>query len=358
MSSINIKYQSGIVSIMVTMVMMIVISLVVLGFAEISRTEQTNSLNDQLSVQAYYAAESGVNDARADMTSDLQQNKTLQQNSTCNPSADDPTLYPDVGGSSASLNSGANVRYTCVMINPNPSQLVYDVGYTSTVVPISATSGSSLGSLTLQWSPSTGSPDLASSCTTAKGTFPSADNWGCPYPVLRIDLVADNGSLARADWGNDTSTMFFEPAYSNSSNPPTSTPFGSKGGSFSAQCDNQYCTVVISSLGDEQYYMRITTIYSSDSALTIASPGNTFSDAQATIDSTGQAQDTLRRIKVAIDLTDANSYTIPSAALITEDSVCKRFEVTNGFFEIPSDSSIPSGSGTMCTPYSSGAPKP
>ena len=51
------------VAILVTMNLMIVISLIVLGFAQISRRNQRQSLDRQLSTQAFYAAETAVNDA-------------------------------------------------------------------------------------------------------------------------------------------------------------------------------------------------------------------------------------------------------------------------------------------------------
>jgi Tfp pilus assembly protein PilX len=55
--------QAGMVAIMVTMILMIVISLIVVGFAQISRRNQRQALDRQLSTQAFYAAETGVNDA-------------------------------------------------------------------------------------------------------------------------------------------------------------------------------------------------------------------------------------------------------------------------------------------------------
>jgi len=58
------RNQSGMVSIMVTMILMIVMSLIVVGFAQVSRRNQRVALDRQLSTQAFYAAESGVNDAR------------------------------------------------------------------------------------------------------------------------------------------------------------------------------------------------------------------------------------------------------------------------------------------------------
>ena len=57
--------ESGIVSLMMTLVIMLVISLIVIGIAQLSRREQRQALDNQLSTQAFYAAESGVNDAQA-----------------------------------------------------------------------------------------------------------------------------------------------------------------------------------------------------------------------------------------------------------------------------------------------------
>ena len=57
--------QRGIASLIITMVSMVIVTLIVLGFATLSRREQRQSLDRQLSTQAFYAAESGVEDARA-----------------------------------------------------------------------------------------------------------------------------------------------------------------------------------------------------------------------------------------------------------------------------------------------------
>ncbi|HET6924792.1 MAG TPA: pilus assembly PilX N-terminal domain-containing protein, partial [Candidatus Saccharimonadales bacterium] len=55
--------ERGMVSIMVTLVMIIVITLIVIGFAQVVRRNQRETLDRQLSTQAYYAAETGINDA-------------------------------------------------------------------------------------------------------------------------------------------------------------------------------------------------------------------------------------------------------------------------------------------------------
>lgn len=55
--------QEGMVAIITTMVIMVVVTLVVSSFALIVRREQQQSLDRQLSTQAFYAAESGISAA-------------------------------------------------------------------------------------------------------------------------------------------------------------------------------------------------------------------------------------------------------------------------------------------------------
>src|ERR1700761_8288581 len=74
--------EQGMVSILVTMIMVIVISLIVIGFAEVSRRNQREALDNQLSTQAYYAAESGVN-AAVQYFSDHPSNTALTTSGDC-----------------------------------------------------------------------------------------------------------------------------------------------------------------------------------------------------------------------------------------------------------------------------------
>lgn len=346
--------SAGVVSLMVTMVMMIVISLVVLGFAEISRNEQRNTLDEQLSTQAYYAAESGVNDARVAINAQIAAGAAVQDKTSCG-NQGSYTL-------NSTVDAAHNVSYTCVLVNTAVPSLVYDVGYTSTVVPV-ISGGPAFGSLTLSWKLPSGTAGSAAGCYTDTGSlknFPVATGsgqWGCDYPVLRVDMLDANGALARADWNANTSTFFFVPFNSNSV--ADNAGLGAHGTATAARCDATACTARITGVAGTKYYLRITTLYRTNSQLTITNTGGaTFTGAEATIDSTGKAQDVLRRILVAIDLTDANARAIPSAGLITEDSVCKRFGVTTGSFNVYDDLSPGGGGNTLCSQQSLGTPTP
>ena len=343
--------QAGVVSIMVTMVMMIVISLVVVGFAEISRNEQRSSLDNQLSVQAYYAAESGINDAREAISTQIQAGQTVQSKTTCG----NQGSYTF----NNTVDAAHDTSYTCLLIDPTPSSLAYNVGYTSTVVPVTS-SGAAFGKLTLTWNLPTGTTNgSAAGCdtnATSLDQLPSAGQWNCDYPVMRVDMLDANGSLTRANWNTDTATMFFIPFNSNSA--ANSTTLAARGNLIPAQCDSTNCTANITGLGGTKYYMRVTTLYRTNSLLTISSGGNTFSGAEATIDATGKAQDVLRRVLAAVDLTSANVLDIPSAAIVSKDSICKQFGVTNSSFTVYDDMSAGGNGNILCAPQNSGTPPP
>jgi Tfp pilus assembly protein PilX len=344
----NIIRQAGVVAIFVTMIMMIVISLIVLGFAEISRTEQRNSLDDQLSVQAYYAAESGINDARSVIATDLATGKVIQSTSSC-------VNHP--------VSTTYDVFYTCLVVNATPPTLLYNIGNFSTVIPI-INPATAFRTLTLDWKTASGSTD-AGSCPTSIAppvSFPpdTSSSWSCNFPVLRVDLLnANTATFSRSGpsgWSTDTATMFFVPIVNNAS--PNTGLLSDRGNILGADCSVTDCQATID-LGSNDYYMRVTTLYETNSKLTVSatvSAGKvSFYDAQATIDSTGKAQDVLRRVLVAVDLTDANDYQVPSGAIITKNSVCKQFEVTPGYFSAsdPSDGGDP-----LCNTSTIGTPSP
>ena len=341
MNKISIRREAGMVSILVTMVMMVVISLIVLGFAEISRTEQRNSTDDQLSTQAYYAAESGINDARAVINTILANNPnaatTLKNKTSCQADLNYSTLLTFGASKENQVNSSANVSYTCLLITADPTSLNYNVGTTPTVIPIITNNQGSVSSLTLNWGIGNGlSGSGTCDDTVGQFSFPVSGVWRCNFPVLRVDIVNATAAFSRANWPATTDTIFFVPTTPGSSGNVAFSPPG--GGVYAAKCalaptppTPPSCTGVITGLSGTTYYMRVTTLYQTDSPLVVSTSSNQYLyGAQAIIDATGQAQDVLRRVVVAADLTDANAYPIPSGALITENSVCKQFGVTNG----------------------------
>src|SRR5262245_1378660 len=110
------KNQKGMVSILVTMVIMIVVSLIVLGFAKIIRREERQSLDRQLSTQAFYAAESGINDAVKKISDDIKNNVTVPTKTSCD---------PDNHYTTSNQLDGTTITYSCLLIDPTPNTLEY-----------------------------------------------------------------------------------------------------------------------------------------------------------------------------------------------------------------------------------------
>jgi Tfp pilus assembly protein PilX len=282
------RSQAGMVSIMTTMVLMIVISLIVLGFAQLSRRNQRETLDRQLSTQAFYAAESGVNDAR-----DLIQNAvgggavTIPEKNGCTDTG--------TGGFYASLSPDLDVpkgvKYTCLLVDPSPEVLRYsDVGTTSTVIPMISGSGAAINDITINWqSKITGSSPTAGCPTTTTSVFRPTASWTCGYGVLRFDLVPTAGTFTADSLRNSTMTVFGVPF---SAGGITTTPYvagAANDNRRGIRCTATQCSLRITGLSQTSYYLRVSSIYRNVAMQISARSGGTtleLEGAQAVIDST------------------------------------------------------------------------
>lgn len=322
--------QQGMVSIMVTMILMIVMSLIVLGFAQNARRNQRETLDRQLSTQAFYAAESGVNDA-----------KELISKSTAIPPAKSSCTDAGTGGyyqsllDNSTLNNTANVSYSCVLVNPAPKQLDYDgVSTTGTIAPIFSGSGSAFGSIDMTWQSKTGSATPTNGCPTqyvsGTGAFTPTSTWTCGYGVVRIDLVPVSGNLDANSLQNNARTFYAVPTKTTGTNTYNFSTEGNK--VIGVKCTNTSCTLNVSGLTGTQYYMRMQSIYQDVSMKIASSQG--LAGAQIVVDSTGKAQDVLRRIQVRFPISETGSKNqLPDNALQSTDSICKRFAAMDGYFD-------------------------
>ncbi len=116
-----IKKQTGLVSVTVTIVIMIIVTLVVGSFALVVRREQRRALNRQLNAQAFAAAEAGINDAYAAIND---ANNPLTEDITDCAGNDSFIKRVNVGLNVGftyknSLEDTDNIKYSCVLINQN-----------------------------------------------------------------------------------------------------------------------------------------------------------------------------------------------------------------------------------------------
>lgn len=315
--------DSGMASIITATVLMIVVSLITLGFTRVMQREQRQATDRVQSSQAFYAAESGVNDAFS-MINTLPIKKT-----DC-----DVSSFPNNGVIDLSR---PEVNYSCVLVDKEPTDIEFRNSTISTdqskIFPIE--SNTVINSITFEWSDDQTALTLPNAnCSD----LPTVGAWGGSRPaMLKLDLVqTPGGTFTREQLIDSTYSMYLSPvsAVCGTNTQAIGVHLGepNKGRVVPVSCTNgsgYQCSFTLTGLSSSQYTARIRAIYTPAERLRItaensASPGTDLPlrNAQALIDSTGKANDVVRRIQVRVPLTSA--YPLPEFALQVTDGVCKQ----------------------------------
>lgn len=313
--------QSGLVSILVSMAFIILLTLITTSFALLMRREQRQALDRQLSAQAFYAAESGINDAI----------KNINTGSAVSPNCSNTSAV--IGGGSTDLEDGLSI--SCVLIDKTPSSLVYTVPKDeSKIVPVLAPESSIISKIRISWQGATGQTNFAPVSSTFN--FPQG-LLGTPIDIgdvglLRVSAMPITNNVSRATLTANTQTMFLYPQAGATGSPNTRAYAASnaaQGDIVSGKCNSgntPYCSVDITNLsGTNNYYLRVKSMYK-ESEVTIKAYDSANNElpllgTQAKIDSTGKANDVLRRIQVRVPINNQFSY--PEFAIETADDICK-----------------------------------
>jgi hypothetical protein len=352
------RNEDGMTAIFVTMIMIFVISILVIGFALLSRREQRQSLDTQLSTQAYYAAESGVNDAIAAIRAQQSTSSgTITPTGGCADSG--PYKFNSSVPKSSELSAPDKVSYSCVIIDPAPKQLDFkNVGSDGVVVPLTSDRGGAnpkFQSITLTWQPIAGREANATTGCAANTTLPpnTSAAWTCGFPMLRVETVPTE-TLGRASLLSGTRVKFLKPVTGGGGN---SVSINNNATVEMVRCTN-VCTMTFNTGGaSSKYYMRVAALYGQTPRVSVSATDAAgavgLSGAQAIIDVTGKAQGVMRRVVVAVDLTDANAGKAPNAAITSGESICKRFAVGPNYFRNEANAtagSYNSTYNTLCKP--------
>jgi Tfp pilus assembly protein PilX len=353
--------QHGMASIIITMVTMVVISLIVLGFATISRREARQSLDQLQSTQAFYAAESGIEDARKVIRNWLDNPATaaLPVPSKANCTTNDPTspsAYPT--GGDMMIDAANNIGYTCLQVDPAPESVEFDgIDSDSTVIPLTSTTGG-IRRVEITWQANTPLASLANCPGDVDHEFrpqSGANAWRCEYGVMRVDLTPTNGVLTRAGLSGSTYSGFFQPVNFLAGGSDNYTNVN-QARLVAARCTVTSCRATIDQIPNlTSVSLRLSSLYQPSDVRIVAfnstgvggSPLR-LSGVQAEVDVTGKASDVLRRIKVRIPLL-SNGTLVPGYAITSNGSICKRFSTGPSFFSIPNDIIDPDNSNDMCT---------
>lgn len=342
--------QTGMVAILVTMIMMIVISLIVLGFAQVTRRNQREALNNQLSTQAYYAAESGVNFAQRAIQAAIKNGTPIAKNTSCD-------NFPDTATFSANaiLNNANSTAITCLLVNPTPPRLrATPLNTNSSIIwHLEDNNGVKFKSLTFKWASSDVPVNGSPLCSAPVDKFVPADEWqkpgsgvgkyNCNFAVLRVDLVQEPASVvaaggSAAQLAQNTVTLYLMPSTSGTSATISQAFNGATNRAIIARCKpvNGLCSVTLNLNGAAQsveYYARLSTIYEKSNSVEVSGTevGGSqvpFKDGQAVVDSTGKAQDQLRRIQVWVPLTrQPTESSFSNYGLQATSTICKQLTV-------------------------------
>lgn len=350
MNSKNLRQnQAGFASIIIAIILILVLSLITVGFAQLMRHEQRSALDKQLSSQAYYAAETGVNDATKAISAGY-----LQKKDTCGPiigaaSTDPAYALRDnkVGGA----NGTTVASYPCLLINPTPDSLDYSSIPVdqSDVVQIKAVDAAGVAQvvnrITFSWQDAVNSDANFISAANQCNVHSSGGTWG-KTGYLRTQIVpipTPAQGFSRASLATNSYTLFLCPSQGGNSTITAYNPSNSsnQGEYVSGNCQKPAnpgpftCTSSITGLSFQNqsvYLLVLRSIYANThvniSVYNTAGTRLNIAGAQALIDSTGKAQDVLRRVQVRLPF--HNTYPIPDGTEATS-VICKQLQVFPGY---------------------------
>ena len=346
--------NKGVVSLLVTFIFIIMIGLIIVGFAEITRSQGSQTLNNQLSSGSYYAASSGINEIENNF---LKGNKSI-----CGIGVPTPCLSPSCcpvttscGLSFASNNSS---QITCYSFNNTPSTLTVKLntsqGKLIHINPIKVGVDSNfILSFELDSSPgytNSSCPYVGDIASTNKHvynffvfSFNEYNNGLCSPGIVRADL--SQGPSASVNTGqalaNNSRTIFMIPTSKKHTeqrdfikpliSPTTKSPLTI----YSEQSTTTKSGVDISCTYTTNYceWINLRSIYA-PMTITITAIGsssgqvNNFKDSQATIDVTAKSQNVVRRLLATVNTSPIPTQ-VPNFGIQTTDSICKLLSIDN-----------------------------
>ncbi len=398
--------EDGLVSIVVVSVIIVILSLMTIGFARVMDRELRQSLDRELASQANYAAESAMNDAQNYIRQLLDSGidpstagKCLDTNST--PPGVTLGTSPFVQKGSISGNYSNNpadniVRYSCVIINTKAREVKYDIpAGQSRIFKITTPN---INKMYFSWEnkdyPAPGGiPQVSPFITTPPQLPQESDTTASTTGMLRASIypVPSNASASlpsdnqNAIVNNNARTFFFYPNGSSTAGSVGATSWSNNGGIVVGNCNianrtnpttylpfksatGRYCNSSVSSIpgGQAFYYLRLTSLYQNVSVSVQGSDPATGSmelaGAQATIDITAKGNDVLKRLEGRMPLSFDFDY--PFAAVDSMSTICKKFRLpktgpgANEFGSAIIDDSQAADPGADCQPQGVAAVPP
>ncbi len=345
--------QSGMISILTVVLLTLVLVIITTGFLRIIIRNQRATVDVQLSTQAYYAAESGIEDAKKAIELRLQEiregtgpnSKVLLNDDTCTPATAVSAGLP-LWGNTGRLTTDGNVAYTCQTIDMTPTELVKDLNEgESWNTPLSVEAGTAT-QIRIKWTKAdTDGSALSSIPIGSRNQLTPRDVWRSAgrMPLLRVQFVSVPGGVISTNaYYQNERTYFIAPTAGGSPSINTGLPGAVNDTNFNndvqqANCTggagNVSCVVRLESgiaiTPTSLARLNIRSIYrGSEVTVELLDAGGTPLEtigSQATVDVTGKASDVFKRLKVTIPI-EKGQETFDYAAQSSED-ICKLLRV-------------------------------
>jgi hypothetical protein len=378
--------QEGMASIVVVSVLIIILTLISLGFSRLINRAATDSANRQFSAEATYAAQSAINDVAAYLKKYAQANpgsSFLPKATKCS----GPGSLVGTSGAqgpfynATDLSGNSSARYTCLLLDPTPNNLEYRqvLNLKSQVVKVNTSAAAgALDKLMISWQPScdiTNNPNcpngyplssnILSDQTTWNSTTPNCKNSGANapcIPMLRVTIIPVASGSALSSVQSKTVFLYPQGPSGTVMVKPYTDNVNFKDGSiiavpctqtiaantFTPATADYKCNIIISSLAGaiapaltDSVYLRLTPIYN-QADIKIAA-NDKFGDSlvfisdQAVVDATAQAGGVSKRLQARVNTSslaanssgiDTNissgSDSIPEQSVRSANAICKR----------------------------------
>jgi len=369
----SIHGEDGLVSIIVVSIVTVILAITTIGFSKIMDRELKQSIDRELAIQAHYAVESGINDSRVYVAKTLEGGGDPSTGGGCLDPASPPFAVspnPFVKTISGSYTvdpqnftkqqQDPTVQYSCVIIDSQPRQLVWDVPAGESQV--FKMTGSSISKMFFSFENKNPLDDATK--TVDFQPMPGADTSTYRIPkeseytnvfqtgMLRVTIYPIPGGLPSnpdSALAGAARTYFLYPNGKNGSNEdfPSrgevgTASYNDNGVYIDGNCNKSnrdsadylpysqarayYCNTAVDGLSASTYFVRLTALYRTLSVGIQASGGGgsvAIGEAQAVIDVTGEGNDVLKRQVVHVPY--ANNYNYPAYELQSMGTVCKRF---------------------------------
>lgn len=311
--------QQGFVSIIVAATVMILLSLITIGFTRVMQREQREALDRQLTRQATYAAESGINTVWQYI-----QNEGVEiEKNEC--STDDNVFTLD-NGTDINLNTGpgpavnpiayfdaddpddAGVKITCVLYDKTPTVITHESAQNQEVIfPFEESDDENFLSLTISWS-GEGQATYPASCSSGDSfVFPETHDG---VPILKLDLY-DTSSYSRDDLNNNASFLYLIPCDSGDSSITVMNQRDVY--KHSIACIDGVCSVTlnVSALSTNSFFVRHKLLYTAGEVslggINASNEDAEIKRAQSIIDVTARSTDIVRRLRVHVPYNQAEN---------------------------------------------------